>query len=655
MNRVQRVLTESYSISPNQFFLRLLSSLGFLSLLTLYFVRENELAAVDVYLLFLFFIMGAGSFLGRGSFDRQSISGWELLFSIGSFFGFLLWNVFRSNIQSIWPDEGYHLFFNSIFLPMESAARQVNPPLISIFNTAITGLFLDSERGARIFSSFCFAGLFISVFFLLRKLKVSFWLSFILSLSLVFHPLLLLFSVEARPVVPGLFLLVLFFRSIHTFLVDDEEVSSVLYVFICMLFLFLTFGFQPYVVGLSSGIIFLGWSMRQKKFLLGALVLLLAFFLFYPIQRLIVGNSRFRFADIYPGLIVDWSKLDFFQWYSLFWNYYLWPLFWTLPFIFLVSFFVDKKEIGNWVADRWNQLLLLIFISAYVFFFPLLYLFIREQFQVYYFALLLVLNVLFIGSFFSLMEKLQISRLQKNLLFGLFSIVFLFWHSVGMNKPKTFSDDFYRPDLRTAIRDLALDANDRGSFYLADICVRGSRSWCPDEPYYSNVYLTKYLSNERAQDSIFSRTDTLKFFRDSFKRPFQVKTIYFLFHDMKPVRRREVKAFLDSQRLFKSSFVFESEGFLVWAFSSERSDSRLDIFMALEELESFCGLMNSDCFWIKGLKLLGSPTLGSVVEKEKLLSAFRQEFTGSPAGQHRSLDLQRFFDLVEEGSAEEGK
>lgn len=644
MSSIKNFLSKEVSIQVEVLIFHFFSLGGLLGLSFLYLTRDPILSMGDHYLLFLFLVLSLGGLFFFDSLEKQRVKRWELFFWIGLSTIVLISRILIAEEKSIWPDEGYHLFFNERFLPLLSASRQVNPPLASIFNSFSVEVLGFSEMSSRLFSQLTFSFSIFVIFSVLKKLKVNFLFSCFLTSFYIFHPLALLFSVEARAIVPGLLILLLLVSVIHDVFKNSFDKRALFFLFGFQLMFFLTLGFQPYFVGLAAGIYFLLLSRSERKFFFASMALLLAFLVFYPIQSQIVSSSKFYFKDIYPGVIEDWGHLNFREGFYSLWIYFARPYLWILPIVGLAL--ADRlylKKAGS-ILDSFGVFLIGSILGVWFFFYPLLFLFIRETIQVYYFISIYLLGLIFLGHLCS-----RIS-LRASSFWGVICISWFFFLVGGVFvrgglTPDSFPVDFYRPNIRSAIKRIAVDANHNGSFFLSELCIRGSYTWCPDEPYYVNLYLTNGLTSEVLGESIFPRSDILKFYRDSFERSFRVQTVYFLFHDMKLGRRKKALQYLNLHVIDKNQEIFESEGFLVWKIPSNQLDSRQDVISGMKHLENLCVGIGSDCFWLKGYKALALSSMERKGSGQNPIDLFQQEFSQSSEAHRWNLEMQRFLDI----------
>lgn len=604
----------------------------------------------DFYLLgilFLTAVLGLISYKSRFH-EPERANDIILFMALAVFSGFMRFVLAEE--KSIWPDEGYHIFFNQGLSPYQASIRQVNPPLLSVFNNLILSVAEFSENKVRFVSLASYSGSIFALGLLFRKIGLDYLLSCALLLVFSLHPLVVLYSLEARPVMLGIFTTILFLFSFWNITIIGVDPSRLFQLFSSMLILFLSVGFQSYIMGFSAGIVLLILGYFEKKYLFAALFLFSAFLLFYPIQVQIVSNSRFHINDIFSVTEIKPIWIALTNQSRIIFEYFFKPIVISALFLALsVPFW--RRYSGQMASKKdchWFFYNLFICIGLFVIFLPLLSLFIREQFEVYHFANVFISVLVVCGWLFKLIVEKMRNEYRSYFMMTV-SLALIFSTFSNLIYPNSFSDDFYRSDLKSAILEMVNDVGAERNFYLTEVCLRGSETWCPDEPFYVNFYLKTKLSDRQGSNSFFPKKDVLKFHRDSFVKPFKIDRIYFLIHDMKPKRREKLLKYMNDLPNAKTGQTFiSSEGYVIFGYPSESSDSRLDILSGLNSLLGACGLYDSDCYWVKAtLALMTRSMVTSSLEAQSVQLSFRREFFPPKASFHRGADVNRILNLLE--------
>ncbi len=560
------------------------------------------------------------------------------------FFLIFCWRFFELSQMGISMDESSHLFFLERHSIVMAGLRQNNPPLNGLYLQPLINWFGTSPWILKI-PSLLFGGLSVILFFRLLKSEGLSNLSATMFTSLyAFHPVVSIYMVEARPIALGLFTMFLFLGLAGKSQDRLLERSNLLLILATAFIAFLSVGLQPVVLGAGVGIYALIRSCKEIKYLKLATVLLLAFLFFFPLLNQIFSVSPIHVGQIAHGKLEPFFRSFRFENYSSLIDYYLFPyVFVALPALFLVA----RNPKGFWGSLNHQRfwLLLSCFLSPILIFVPLYFGYVKGPFRVYYLLILFPVFLLLLANLWGATFK-RFSKIQRIFAESFILLFCLCAFLLGWNVPKQFSDDFYRADLRLAIQTVTLDANETGPFLLLEVCPYGSERWCPDEPFYVNLYLTPFLSEQRIADSIFAKEQVLQSYRDIFRNDIKVDNLYLLFQNMNRKRTGALKEFIQKEAKFQHAKVWEIDGFAIVKLPLPSLDDRIEIRNIFSAIKKNCLTSTSDCFWPKTYLALMYSGMGERARAQELAQDifYDQE---NKAIRARKADYDIYFDAIQ--------
>jgi len=318
-------------------------------------------------------------------------------------FSFLL-RCYKINEPSVWMDEdrqatyviqslktGYFSGQAAIF-----SAKQQQPPLGYLLEGIGVTNFGVTPFGIRVHAAFWGAltvGVFLLILTILFPTQYK-WYLFCLTLFFSFHPLLLRYSQEARPVAVGIFFGAIYLYMLLRFVfakqyinVSDGIIEYLLLIVTQTLFM-LSLGFQPIAISFCFGLILLLFFLfnkpLRKKCFLAATASILSLILFCPIQIFIYSKAEHYTnsqAQSHTGILYFFKQIftnDLsiipFERYKFFWKILtglpFWPTFVFFIILFLIILFTKKIKNKD----------MLIFLGINCIVFPIIFYFIFESF-----------------------------------------------------------------------------------------------------------------------------------------------------------------------------------------------------------------------------------------------------------------------------------
>ncbi len=509
---------------------------------------------------------------------------------------------------SIWLDEDYQIWTSLYQLPVYAGSQQHQPPL----HFALLGGWLPqfgfTEFSVRLFTLF-FSSLGATVFAYFLKTLSSSWYSLFFALPLyLFHPFIIRYSYEVRPVGIGLFCSILWIKICYS--LGREQKSSFRSIFPLAAATFVTltaFGFQGPALGLAMAIAFLLDGSSKSKRMIGILGLLLGLLMFLPIQLNIFQNAPPRF-----GRIPHFSVLHFLSGYQLatyknFLGLYLAPL---LPFFFLLSgfgllFLGWKKFLRSvWVENRWAFLLIL---TTLLVTFPFFVTYVDWPFQPYYYLFLWPILFLILMRVFPLVFPSKAIWIPSVFFFALV-IALIKFENPFFSSFANFSEP--RADLRSAIRKALEVSKDGKETLILPVCGGSENEWCPNWIIGKDIYLSQRATNGASVR--FPPMDTLAFFTILFRHPVALDRIIWLFQDDWS-KYRAVPYFVKNEteiraeQYFGASLLFQN---------TDDGDARLHVLEGLKKFERAAVEQSKDAFWIRAHLAYGYVLLGKKGEAE---------------------------------------
>lgn len=542
------------------------------------------------------------------TFFRFYLRHQECFFFFLLFIGILLFQAKDVLSTSIWLDEDYQIWTSLNQLPVYAGSQQHQPPLHFALLGGWLPYFGFTEFSVRLFTLF-FSALGATFFAYFLKTLSSSWFSLFFSLPLyLFHPFIIRYSYEVRPVGIGLFCSVLWLKICYS--LGRESHPSTLSIFPLAAATFVTlstFGFQGPALGLALATAFLFGVLLHSNRTVGILGLLLGLIAFLPIQWNILQNAPPRFERI-----PNFSFLHFLSGYQLatyknFWGLYLAPL---LPFFLLlcgfgVLFLGWKKFLRSiWTENRWAILLLM---TTLLVTFPFFSTYVDWPFQPYYYLFLWPILFMILMRMFPLVFPAKAIWIPSVLFFALVVALIKIENPFFSSFIK-FSEP--RADLRVALQKAVEVSKDGRETLILPVCGGSEKDWCPNWIIGKDIYLSQRATH--GANIKFPPMDTLAFFTDFFRHPVALERIIWLFQDDWSKYRAapyfvKNEAEIRAVQYFGVSLLFQN---------AEVGDARLHILEGLKKFERAAVEENKDAFWVRAHLAYGYLLLGKKSEAE---------------------------------------
>ncbi len=184
----------------------------------------------------------------------------------------LLLRLYNIEYRSVWLDEDHQSRYSGqglfdLDMPHYSS-RLAQPPIDLWIQSAGISNFGMSAIGIRIHTAILGALSVLLFYILIGKIIESRFAVFLASVIFAFHPWLIRYSQEARPVSTGVFFAVLYLSVLFDFLVHarDKKTNTRTYIFLIIVqtWFLLSIGFQPLIFILISSLSLLPFLFSKK-------------------------------------------------------------------------------------------------------------------------------------------------------------------------------------------------------------------------------------------------------------------------------------------------------------------------------------------------------------------------------------------------------
>jgi hypothetical protein len=492
---------------------------------------------------------------------------------------------------SIWLDEDFQIWTSLYQLPIEAGWNQHQPPL----HFALLGGWLPllglSEFSVRLFTLIFSASGAAMLAFYLRYWLNSWWpVVGILPLYL-FHPYIIRYSYEVRPIALGLFCMIVWFGSIFSYIWEEGvSLGSSLPIAVFTFFSLISLGFQPPIFGfaVSLAVLFSPIALKNKCFTLSAMFF--GFLIYLPIQIYILRLAPPRFSRIEGFSIID--LLNAFSWKTFlpFINLYLKPIFPFVLVVILLGLMIHKD--WRWLRDTFRKTIFFSILLGIVFFFALPFFSSYLDWHLHPYYFLAVWPILIFLLVYLLQEAIPMRIIALPAL--IFALLFLTLQLIPNPFFRTYSQ-FIEPraDMRGALQEALQVAQDGKETLLFPICGGSADVWCPSRIVGSSVYL-----NERSVGGLkvnFPAKHAPEFLVEYSKQPQTDERIIWLF-------QQEWSGYSFPRKQLALQPAFQEIPYLnvvLLQQAVEAGDSRLALYEGLKKFEEISRTAGRDAFWLR--------------------------------------------------------
>lgn len=422
------------------------------------------------------------------------------------------------NTASLWLDEISQAHFSQRGIFFMSSANEHQPPLAYMSEHFMTSMFGYAEWAIRLTSAVFSALAGTLAFILFRHITKSLVAAFVLFMLLITFQMFYQYSIEARPVMVGVYFCLLYLAQMGAILIKQTQdrfnylaMVPVGLMFLCSL------GFQPPLMLLSLFTTFAMASLFDKKYLSWLYSIALSILLFLPVQATIITTSSAKIRTDFIITLIEKFELNHFMAWTLNYGWY---------FLIGLSFFVLSlltnlfRKISLSFTDIAFFAAALVFLNGGSYFFQTS---IDYPMQRHY--LFLSIPLILVGVAYSYASiQLYLSKLLKvAILLGL--AIYFYISPIRETAAFAYSNNFIaRDSFKEAYKFIAETSNEN------DYLVQINLPFDLYSPTYKFVGSEIYLKNLDPAKSIqFDRSEETglhNWLYQAMKRPFEPRRLY---------------------------------------------------------------------------------------------------------------------------------